>query len=83
MDALRTDWPLAAMEWYDHNHGLEDNPKEEQTPTETQLRVPKPLVELLLDQPVNHPRQLLIPAPLTLEAILRESPARSTGFVLV
>ena len=83
MDVLRMDWPLVAMEWYDHNHGLEDNPKEEQTLTEIQLRVPRPLAELLPDQQVSHPTIQPRPAPLNLEATLRENPARSTGFVLV
>ena len=83
MDVLRIDWPPVAMEWYDHNHGLEDNPKEEQIPTKIQLRVPRLLVELLTDQQMNHPTKLLIPAPLNLEAMLRENPTRSIGFVLV
>jgi len=83
MDVLRIDWPPVAMEWYDHNHGLEDNPKEEQTPTKIQLRVLRLLVELLPNQQMNHPTKLLIPAPLNLEATLRENLARNTDFVLV
>ena len=83
MDVLRMDWPLVAMEWYDHNHGLEDNLKEEQRLTEIQLRVPRPPVGLLPDQQLSHLTILSILAPLNLEAELRENPARNTGFALV
>ena len=83
MDGPKMDWLLVAREWHDHNHGLEDNLKEEQRLTEIQLRVPRLLVELLPDQQMNHPTKLLIPAPLNLEAMLRENPTRSIGFVLV
>jgi len=83
MDGLRMDWLLVVMEWHDHNHGLEDNLKEEQTLTEIQLRVPRPLVGLLPDQQLSHLTILPIPAPLNREAVLRENAARNIGSVLV
>ena len=83
MDGPKMDWLPVAKEWHDHNHGLEDNLKEEQRLTKIQLRVPRPLVLLLPDQQLNHLITLLIPAPSNLVAELKENPARNTAVDLV
>jgi len=77
------DWLPVAKEWHDHNHGLEDNLKEEQRLTEIQLRVLRPPVVLLPDQQLNHLIILRRPAPPNLAAELKENPARSTAIDLV
>ena len=35
MDVLRMDWPLVAMEWYDHNHTGEEDQRAPQTDYDT------------------------------------------------
>ena len=83
MDGPKMDWLPVAKEWHDHNHGLEDNLKEEQRLTEIQLRVPRPPVVLLPDQQLSHLSTLLTPTPLNLAAELKENPTRSTAVDLV